>query len=516
MIRSMAVSALFVLFASSAAADWDGGAYRGLVQAALAADGAPGAAVAVIAPNGVAETYGVGVRTLGATAPVDADTLFGIGSLTKAFAAATVAVQVDQGRMRWDGLVRDYYPALTLNDPALASQFTVRDMLSGRYGVSLVDEIFFRAVTADREPYLRYTSRLPPRAPFRDRFVYSNAMYTTAGAVVETAAGRPWDLVLAETIFAPLGMRRALTDSVRIRRDANLADQHLPDPAGGLRILPWGPYGRETGGGSGAIHASAADMSRWLAMQLAGGVADGRKVLSEASMREMHTPQTTVRDNPGRDWMDIARENGRSAENLGYGFGWYVTSYRGHRMLHHSGGQGGYIAYAALLPDQGFAIAILINGRSGKGLNLALALAAVDAFLARTDGPAPPLDWRAELAAMAERSEILSLSDADRAARRPEFPMRGALSDYAGRYANATVPDGLVVALEGGRLVAKLGLMAAPLTHWHGDTFLMSAQGRIEAPYEDLLTFQLDGRGRVVGLSAQRTLALQAMRRELK
>jgi hypothetical protein len=91
--------------------------------------------------------------------------------------------------------------------------------------------------------------------------------------------------------------------------------------------------------------------------------------------------------------------------------------------------------------------------------------------------------------------------------------MTADLGAYAGRYSNPVIPDGLDIAVDDGVLVARLGLMQAPLTHWHADTFLLRAEGRLETAWEDLITFHFDGRRRVTGLTAQRTRALQDMRR---
>jgi CubicO group peptidase (beta-lactamase class C family) len=491
---------------------FDVAGFRAYAEAARAADGAPGVAIALVLPGGGAELVTLGVRSVETGLPVDADTVFSIGSLTKAFAAATVATTVDRDGADWSDPVDRWFPALELHDESLRDVFDLRDMLSGRYGTRLSDEVFFRAVTADKGEYLAFTGRLPPADGFRDCFVYSNAMYTTSGEVVRGVTGRPWDEIVAARIFQPLGMTRSSTDDAALLNEPNRSEHHLPrGPGGAMTVLPWGPYGREIGGASGDVQSTARDMAKWLRMLLDGGRSGGETILSADAMRQIFSPQTSLCPGESERWVRIARAAGLQAEPMGYGFGWYLHAYRGHKLAHHSGGQGGFISYAALLPERGFGVAVMVNGRANRGLAQALAFRAVDAALGT-----PTLDWAKQMApppGAAAGGSIVSLSPADQAARRPDLPMTAAPEAYAGIYASDVIPQGLSVTLENGALRARLGLLDATLTHWHADTFLMTAAGRLETPYEDLMTFRFDGRRNVVGVDAQRTVALQGLTR---
>ena len=95
----------------------------------------PGLAIAIVKDDAVVLAKGYGVRTLGSPAPIDAKTRFAIGSVTKSFTAACLAILVDEGKIKWDDPAAKYLPELELFDPYASRELTVRDLLCHRAGL---------------------------------------------------------------------------------------------------------------------------------------------------------------------------------------------------------------------------------------------------------------------------------------------------------------------------------------------------------------------------------------------
>jgi CubicO group peptidase (beta-lactamase class C family) len=146
------------------------------VQQALADWSVPGLAMAIVKDDAVVFTKGYGVRTLGDPTPVTASTVFGIGSATKAFTAASLAMLVDAGKLQWDDPATKYLPGLQLYDPYVTRELTVRDLLTHRSGLAPEPTDLLIASGYDRDEILRRLRYLKPRWSFRSRFGYQNIM----------------------------------------------------------------------------------------------------------------------------------------------------------------------------------------------------------------------------------------------------------------------------------------------------------------------------------------------------
>ena len=175
--------------------------------------GVPGLAIAVIKDDRIVLAKGFGVRELGKPEPVDERTLFAIGSSSKAFTAAAIAMLVDEKKLKWDDPATQYLPGFQLYDPYATRELTVRDLLTHRVGLDRGDQLWY-ASTFDRDEILRRIRYLKPASSLRSRFGYQNIMFLAAGQVVRSVTGKEWDDFVRERIFVPLGMNDSGT-SVR-------------------------------------------------------------------------------------------------------------------------------------------------------------------------------------------------------------------------------------------------------------------------------------------------------------
>lgn len=174
----------------------------------LAAWEVPGCAVAAVRNGQVELAGGWGLRDREAGLPVTQDTLFAIGSTTKAFTATTVGALVDEGLLEWDRPLRDYVPEVRLHDPFVSDRLTIVDLLSHRSGLPRHDLTWVGQPGRSRAEIVRALRFLPLSKDLRQQFQYCNLGYLVAGHVVEVLSGVSWEDFTRRRLLEPLGMRR--------------------------------------------------------------------------------------------------------------------------------------------------------------------------------------------------------------------------------------------------------------------------------------------------------------------
>jgi|SRR5262245_40054416 len=148
----------------------------------------PGIAIAIVKDDKIVLAKGYGLRELGKAAPVDERTIFAIGSSSKAFTAAALAMLVDEGKVKWDDPVTKYLPGFELYDPYAAKEMTVRDLLCHRSGLARGDLMWYGSAYS-REELVWRTRYLKPSWSFRSQFGYQNLMYLAAGQIIPAVTG---------------------------------------------------------------------------------------------------------------------------------------------------------------------------------------------------------------------------------------------------------------------------------------------------------------------------------------
>ncbi|PIQ22558.1 MAG: serine hydrolase, partial [Cytophagales bacterium CG18_big_fil_WC_8_21_14_2_50_42_9] len=187
----------------------------------------PGMAIALVKNDSVIFAKGYGVLNAQTGGPVDANTLFGIASNTKAFTAAALAMLVDEGKIKWDDPVVKYLPYFQLYNPYVTQAITIKDLLSHRVGLATFSgDLLWYNTTYSREEIIRRARFLQPVYGFRDGYGYSNLMFIAAGQVIETVAGQSWESFIQQRFFQPLGMTRSYTSVRDLAGKTNVATPH--------------------------------------------------------------------------------------------------------------------------------------------------------------------------------------------------------------------------------------------------------------------------------------------------
>ncbi len=447
----------------------------------------PGLALALVTRERVLLAKGYGVKRLGDPAPVTEHTLFAIGSATKAFTAATLAMLVDEGKVRWDDPVLKYLPEFQLWDPYVARELTIRDLLAHRSGLERADLAWYGS-TFERAEILRRMRFLPPRWSFRSRFGYQNIMYVAAGEVVRAVTGKPWEEFVRERIFQPLGMSSTTVSVKTLSAASDVATPHARIE-GVVRPVPWRNI--DPMAPAGAINSNVWEMARWIQLQLGEGEYRGQRLWSVEAAREMHAPQTILRREP--PYADLFPE----ARFLTYGLGWFLHDYRGRKIVEHGGNIDGMSALVALVPEEQFGFVILTN-MNGTLLVHALKYRILDAYF-----NAPPRDWSAEFLKTAQRLQEQQqalwkkIEEARAKGTAPSVPP----SRYVGIYENEVYGE-IHVAEEEGRLVLRFGpARVGDLEHWHYDTFRI--RWRDPMLPQAFVTFSLSAEGEVERVSVR-------------
>jgi len=303
----------------------------------------PGMAIAVVKDDEVILTYGFGIASVEKETPVTPETIFAIGSSTKAFTSTLVGMLVDEGKMDWDDPVTEYlsYFQMNVESNNESAEPTLRDVLSHRTGFTRMG-LLFASGQIPREEVLLDATKAEPYVTFREKWYYSNVMYMSAAVAAGKAEGTDWDTLVTERIFEPLGMNSTTTSVTQAENDSRLASGYLWDED--LQAYEYKPMRNvDNIGPSGAINSNVIDMAQWLRLQLNRGEYEGRRLISEENLSETWTTQIDI------------------TENVGYGMGWMIREWEGQPVIEHGGNVDGFSAQVAMLPESDLGFVLLTN-----------------------------------------------------------------------------------------------------------------------------------------------------------
>jgi CubicO group peptidase (beta-lactamase class C family) len=412
----------------------------------------PGLAIAIVKDGEVIYAHGFGQRDMEKKLPVTAQTLFAIGSCTKAFTTFVMGTLVEEGKLGWDTPVRSYLPGFRMSDPIATESITPRDLVTHRSGLPRHDMAWYNSKLTGKD-FIPRLAHFEATEPLRAKFQYNNMMFLVAGHLIERIDGRTWEESVRKRIFEPVGMSASNFSVVDSQKSEDFAIPY-DEQDDKVRAIPFREISNV--GPAGSINSNVLDMARWVAVHTHGGKLEGKSIVSPSLLAELHSPQMTM----GRP------SEKKEVSAASYALGWMVDSYRGHRRVEHGGAIDGFRAETCLFPDDGTGIVVLtnINGTNLAGL---IANHAADRLLGLK-----PIDWLAE--ALDRRTKGLA---AEKEAKKKKESMRRSgtqpahpLEEYAGEYEHAGY--GLLsIELADGRLVSRYNGIVAPLDHWHFEVF---------------------------------------------
>ncbi|HET6581975.1 MAG TPA: serine hydrolase [Nannocystaceae bacterium] len=302
--------------------------------------GVPGLALVVVRDGEVVLARGFGERAVDRPAKVDADTLFAIGSTTKAFTAMLVMMAVEAGKIALDDHPRKCLPEFGLRDPKADAALRIRDLLTHTSGLMGTDLGWYTGKLS-RAELLQLVREAEPVAPPHTEFHYQNVMYVAAGECAAKALGGEYEALLRSRILAKIGMAGANTSVATTLASANHSAGHHRRGDDSVHEVPMRTL--DAVAPAVAINASAAMMAGWLKVMLAGGKVGGERLLSEKHFAELLAPQFPA--GPG----------------LEYTLGWVRAQHGAHQVFEHTGGIDGFSSLVTLVPERKLGFALLTN-----------------------------------------------------------------------------------------------------------------------------------------------------------
>ena len=343
----------------------------------------PGLSVAIVKDGQVLVAKGYGVRKLGDPTPVDEHTMFGIGSNTKAFTSAALATLVDAGKLSWDDPVYQRLPGFVMYDPYVSHEMTIRDLLTHRSGMGLGegDLLFWPHSTYTREEIIYKLRFMKPASSFRSHYAYDNLLYMTAGQIIPAVTGVSWDDYIRQHIFGPLHMNNSNVSNAAFKPGDDYAFPHSRVD-GTLQVI--GLEELDNAGPAGSINSCAADMAKWVQVQLNRGKFVDREghLFSESQSHEMWSPQTILPTNPPPPPLA-----GLKTDFADYALGWGLRSYHGRKLVGHTGGVAGFVSRVMLVPEENLGVVVLTNAEEGGAFDSIL-YHVLDHYF-----NLPPTDW---------------------------------------------------------------------------------------------------------------------------
>lgn len=397
------------------------------VTAGMKAFSVPGVAVGIVHDDRLIYAKGFGVRALGKPEAVTPETLFQIGSTTKAFLGVTLAQAVDAGRLGWNDPVIDHHPAFQLSDPWITRDFRILDLAAQRSGLTPYVNDGLTFLGFDKETMIRAMRAAPQTGAFRSDFRYLNIPHVVGGEIIARLNGTPsWFASVKRSVLDPLGMAATTATAEAIEKAADHAIGHRLDAA--PVAVPFHPAFPYALGPAGALNSNIPDMAKWLRLQLGRGIFEGKVVVSEENLDVTWTPRVAMN------------------ERTAYATGWVVSATPRGRIIWHNGGTSGFGAHAGFLPDARTGIVILTNLDNG-GMADSLAQWFYDRALGN-----PTVDNIALGAAASKARREAALKEA---AGFVPGPLPANAASLAGAYASPILGDA-TVALVDGKLQMRL------------------------------------------------------------
>jgi CubicO group peptidase (beta-lactamase class C family) len=365
------------------------------VKRVMDAYSVPGLSLAIVKDDQVVAARGYGVRERGKREPVDADTSFAIASNTKAFVGTTLALLDHEKTLDLDDRVADRLPWFRTWNACTTGEMRVRDLVTHRSGLDTwAGDLIWIGSNIDTKTLLSRLRHLPASG-LRQKYGYSNLMFVVAGEVIREVTGKPWDAVVRARLLDPIRMTRTTTSLAAIAELDNVATPHARHGEVD-EIDVYLPV--DNAGAAGALNSTAADMGRWLRVQLGEGRIDGTQIVPPevlAATRVPHTP------------MPLGKNDALGRHFQAYGLGWVLHDYRGRGVVTHGGGLPGMTSRVMMVPEEGLGVVVLTNSESPASFLVAIEV--VDAFLggATQDHLATAqARQRSQAAAQPERSTV--------------------------------------------------------------------------------------------------------------
>ncbi|HEY6502543.1 MAG TPA: serine hydrolase [Chitinophagaceae bacterium] len=451
---------------------------------------APGVTIAVVEKNKVIYAGGFGYRDYEKKLPVTENTLFAIGSCTKAFTASMLGMLVKEGKVDIDKPVREYLPELKFQNEYTNDHATLRDMMCHRTGLPRHDYSWYGS-TASRSELLARIQYQEPSVALRERYQYNNFMFMAQGMVIEKLTGKSWEENMKERIFKPLGMSQTNMSVIDMEK---ATDRSLAYTVKNGNTISAIPYRNIDGiGPAGSVNSCAKDMANWLLTWINDGKFNGKEIIPSGYRNQAITIQVATGGGlPGSENPDLHFN--------GYGFAWGMSSYRGHYRVEHGGGIDGFITTTCFFPSDSIGIFVVTDQSTPT--------TSIRNFIADRMLKLSFRNWgRSALTDKLKGDSIAkTLPNKDSINRKPNTKPSHELSDYTGTYEHKGYGQTKIF-IERDTLWIDYNEAGqrtkSYLQHYHYDVFRVRSTEETEDSKDALkIRFTTDAGGKIVSIEA--------------
>lgn len=418
---------------------------------------APGFAVAIVEGDKVIYAKGFGYADYENKIPADANTLFAIGSSTKAFTSALLGMLQEDGKLSLDDSPIKHVPELRFYNDEMNNSIIIKDLMRHSTGLPRHDGSWYFFPSHDKDSMVARIQYHEPFTGVRQKWYYNNFGFLLQGVITERITGESWEKNIEDKFFKPLGMNRSKTMIDGMKNGTNTAVGYQLDDDRNIEKMDYFDIAGMSPAGS--INSSVNDMSQWLMTWINNGKYKDEQIIPENYVKEaMSSQMVAAAGFPTKELPGVQFAN--------YGYGWFLHSYKGHYMVEHGGNIDGFSASVALYPTDSLGIVVLTN-QNGSAVPRLVRNIAADYMLGVNK-----TEWAKEhkeaiekaLEKKEEAKENTSVSNVK--GTRPSHT----LIDYTGFYENKGYGKFEIV-VENDSLFTEFNGHKQYLNHFHYDTF---------------------------------------------
>lgn len=422
----------------------------------LSATKAAGFAVAVVEGDKVIYAKGFGYRDYENKIPVDANTLFAIGSASKAFTSAILGQLRKEDKLSFNDSPRKYIPELKFFNDNMNNNIIIKDLMCHRTGLPRHDASWYYFPTASKDSLIARLAYQEPFAGVREKWYYNNFMFLAQGVIAERITGKSWEDNIRDRFFKPLGMTRSNVSIEEMKIASNAAIGYELKK----EVISKMDYYNISGmGPAGSINSSVNDMSNWLITWINKGKFKEQELIPADYIEEAMTTQMGVGGGlPDKEIPD--------AHFSDYGYGWFLKSYKGHYRVNHGGNIDGFSADVAFFPSDNIGIVVLAN-QNGSSVPGMVRNVVADYMLKvnKTDIVKKFIEETAK-----EKKEASEMKKKVAGEKITNTKPSHILQDYAGKYSHPGYGEFTIIN-QNDSLFVNLKLKKLYLKHEHYDVF---------------------------------------------
>lgn len=311
-----------------------------------------GFAVAIVKGNEVIYAKGFGYRDLEQKLKADENTLFAIGSSTKAFTTGLLGIMETEKGLKFTESPRKYLPELEFYNDELNNQVTILDMVSHRTGLPRHDFSWYLFPTNSKDSLLARVKYQESFTGIRKQWYYNNFMYLAQGLITEKLTGKSWEDNIRERYFKPLNMTTSNVSIDELKSHANISKGYELENFETQKALPY--YNIAAISSAGAINSSVKEMANWVKIWLNDGKFNETQILPKSYVEKAVNPLMLI-------GAGIADKQFPDQQLNSYGYAWFTSSYKGHYRLEHGGNIDGFSANVSFFPTDKIGIVVLTN-----------------------------------------------------------------------------------------------------------------------------------------------------------